>query len=116
MQLVSYILYSANKDKFALGLFIDLTDFDSVYHNILLKKLELYDKLKLGQLLLLVFVNNLNCSGKSVIPAMFFNDTNFVLTYENVDLLFDVNKLFLNPRNTKFTLFNKNNRHMIISH
>ena len=75
----------------------------------------------LGPLLLLIYVNDL-CNASNILdPIMFADDTNLFLSHQNINTLFKIfneelkkigdwfkaNKLSLNNRKTKYTLFHK---------
>ena len=76
----------------------------------------------LGPLLFLIYVNDLNNASSILDPVMFANDTNLFYSHENIHQLsakvneelekigdwFKVNKLSLNNKKTKYTLFHKN--------
>ena len=76
----------------------------------------------LGPLLLLIFVNDLNNVSSILDPIMFADDTNLFYSNKNIHQLFakvneelekigdwfKANKLSLNNKKTKYTLFHKN--------
>ena len=159
LQLVDDIKKSFSKGEFTLGVFIDLSKaFDTVDHEILLKKLVFYGingKTKqwfesylrnrhqfvsfdngksttlleilcgvpqgsiLGPLLFLIYVNDLHKASSDLLPVMFADDTNIFLSskniielfskmnqeLKNIALWFQCNKLSLNVKKTKFSLF-----------
>ena len=158
MQLVDQIFDSFNDGKYTLGVFIDLSKaFDTVDHDILIKKLYLYglrgnaiewfksylsnrkqfivyDRGKtgfsnitcgvpqgsiLGPLLFLIYVNDLKQATNILDPIMFADDTNLFHSGHDIKTLFksvnkeliqikewfQANKLSLNVKKTKYTLF-----------
>ena len=101
VQLVDKMSDSFENVQFTLGVFIDL----SVYHSIL------------GQLLFLVYVNNLPNASRLLDPIMFADDTNLFFNHKDIKHLFTVvnneivnikdwftaNKLSLNVEKTKYS-------------
>jgi len=164
LKLVDDITTAFVKRDFTIGVFIDLSKaFDTVNHEILVKKLEYYgitginqkwfesylknrkqcvvfdnDSLTehlditcgvpqgsiLGPLLFLIYVNDLHKSCPKLSPVMFADDTNLFYSdknilnlfsvmnseLENVSKWFKANKLSLNIKKTKFSLFHQANR------
>ena len=78
----------------------------------------------LGQLLFLLYVNDLPNSSNVLIPIMFADDTNFFFEHSNINTLFktvndeliklnewfSADKLLLNVGKTKFSLFHKSGK------
>ena len=78
----------------------------------------------LGQLLVLLYVNDLPNSSNVTVPIMFAEDTNFFFEHSNINTLlktvndelikinewFSANKLSLNVGKTKFSLFHKSGK------
>ena len=76
----------------------------------------------LGALLFLIYVNDLNNASSILDPIMFADDTNLFYSHKNIHQLFakvneelekigdwlKINKLSLNNKKTKYTLFHKN--------
>ena len=168
LQLVDDIKKSFSKGEFTLGVFIDLSKaFDTVDHEIILKKLGFYGingKAKqwfesylrnrhqfvsfdngksttllkilcgvpqgsiLGPLLFLIYVNDLHKASSDLLPVMFADDTNIFLSgknitelfskmnkeLKNIALWFQCNKLSLNVKKTKFSLFHSARKKSII--
>ena len=170
LQFVDDIKQSFSKGEFTLGVFIDLSKaFDTVDHEILLKKLGFYGingKTKqwfesylrnryqfvsfdngksttllkilcgvpqgsiLGPLLFLIYVNDLHKASSDLLPVMFADDTNIFLSskniielfskmnqeLKNIALWFQCNKLSLNVKKTKFSLFHSARKKSFMSH
>ena len=76
----------------------------------------------LGPLLFLIYVNDLNNASSTLDPIMFDDDINLFYSHKNINQLFTkineelentedwfkANKLSLNNKKTKYTLFHKN--------
>ena len=164
LDLVNNISKSFEQGKFTLGIFIDLSKaFDTVDHNILLKKLNKYGikgstydwflsylsnrkqcvsinkvtnspYLKitcgvpqgsiLGPLLFLLYVNDFPKASPILSPIMFADDTNLFYSSPSINVLyntvnrelhkvhewFQVNKLSLNLKKTKYSLFHSSHQ------
>ena len=163
LQLVEKIYTAINNNKYALGIFLDLSKaFDSVDHTILLSKLHRYgfhdisyiwlvnyvsnreqfvyvngctssraqltygvpQGSILGPLLFLVYINDLATVSSTMLPILFADDTNLILTHSHFDSLiseansgiikfsewFQINKLTLNVKKTNFIIFTGKNK------
>ena len=115
IELVNRIHNFFNENKYTLGVFIDLSKaFDTVNHNILLKKLNLYgtensehkdiktihlditckvpQESILGPLLFIVYFNDLYNVFNILQPIMFVDDINLFSSHSNIkDLFNDLN-------------------------